>query len=569
MSMIVPRDRETPRPASAIVRGATLIKDMGRLRHIVGVAARHGFGEALERLNLQDNAIVAILARRDPDPSPARTMPERLRRALQELGPTFVKLGQVLSTRPDLVPAEYVDQLKHLQEDVAPAPFAEMRATVEGALGRRLEEVFASFDETPVAAASVAQVYRARLFDGEDVAVKVLRPGVRDVVDADIGVMHFLARRLEATFAEARALNLGAMVRALERALKRELDLRSEARNLERFGRMFAGRGDVRVPRVIPEWTSRDVLVMEFVPGERITDAAERLSPARREALVAACFDVLYTMVLRQGLFHGDLHPGNVKLAADGAIVLYDFGLVGRLTPAMRERVVDLLVAVGQRDAQAVAEAFHEMAERARPVAMNELVAEIADLLDHAFSERTLSELDLGALLVQVSEIGVRFGLRVPAEYTMMIKAVLTLEGVGKALAPEVDPVAAARPYVMEVLRSRYDPDRLAAEAGRAVLGVSRLARELPPTLRELLRSVEGGRVRLGVDLATSPGLAPALRGALGPVTDAVLAGGFVVAGALAMGHGAAQVAGLPAVSIVLLVLGVVFAVRALVSRRG
>lgn len=570
MSHIVPRERSTPRPSNALMRGATLIKDASRLREIATVAVRHGFGEVLERLNLKDNVVVSILARRDGEEAAALTMPERARLAMQELGPTFVKLGQLLSTRPDIVPLEYIEELKRLQDDVTPLPFEVIRRLVEGSCHRELEEVFSDFNPVPVAAASVAQVHRARLFDGEDVAVKVLRPGVREKVSADVSVMYFLARRLEATFAEARALNLEAMVREFESAIRRELDLENEARNLRRFREMFAGRSDVHIPAVITDWSSRDVLVMEFVEGDKITDAAARLDLEQRDELVRTCFDILYIMVLREGLFHGDLHPGNVKLSSDGAVAIYDLGLVGRLTPLMRDRVVDLLAALSQNDPQLVAESFFEMAVRTQPVDVREFGAAVADLLDSTFADRTLGELDLGGVLGKLGELGVRYGMRVPSEYAMMIKAVLTLEGVGKALAPQVDPMEVARPYVSEVLRQRFSPERLLSEGMRALLAVSRLTRELPPTLQEVMHSVEGGRIRFGVDLSPDFSLGAMLRRAIRPLNDGLLGGGLAIAGALALEHGEALILGLPLVSIVLFAGAAVFLGRAvLLGRRG
>lgn len=563
-------DRPDHLSSSAIVRGASLIKDASRLRHIVTIAARHGLGEVLERLKIQDNVIVSTLARAsDGDRVASKTMPERVREALQELGPTFVKLGQVFSTRPDVIPEEYIEQLRRLQDDVAPVELTELESAITDATGGPLSEVFAEIDAKPVAAASVAQVHRARLFSGEEVAVKVLRPSVREVVSADIGVMYFLARRLESTFAEARSLNLVAMVREFERAMRRELDLRNEARNLRRFDTMFVGRADIRVPAVFSDISGRDALVMEFIEGEKITEAAEKMDDQKRDDLVRACFDVLFIMVLREGLFHGDLHPGNVKITSDGAIAIYDVGLVGRLTPMMRERVVDLLLALSQRDYQAVSEAFYDMAVRTRPVNMGQFAGEVADLLDQTLSERTLSELDLGSLLAQLGELGVRFGMRVPSEYAMMIKAILTLEGVGKTLAPEVDPIEAARPYVVEVLQERYSPERLGTEAARTLLSMSRVARELPPTIHEMLRSVEGGRVRVGVDLSTGDEVGPLLRKVVSPVTDAVLVGGFTVAGALALSHGEPFIIGVPPTSLVLFIIAALFLGRTLISRRS
>jgi ubiquinone biosynthesis protein len=235
----------------------------------------------------------------------------------------------------------------------------------------------------------------------------------------------------------------------------------------------------------------------------------------------------------------------------------------------MRERVVDLLLALTQRDYQSVSEAFYDMAVRTRPVNMGQFAGEVADLLDSAFIEHTLDELDLGGLLAQLGELGVRFGMRVPAEYAMMIKAILTLEGVGKTLAPDVDPIEAARPYVVEVLRDRYSPERLGTEAARTLLSMSRVARELPPTVHEMLRSVEGGRVRIGVDVKPGADVGPLLGRSVSPITDALLTGGFTVAGALALPYGEPLIVGLPPTSLVLFAIALLFLGRTLLLGRS
>jgi ubiquinone biosynthesis protein len=391
---------------------------------------------------------------------------------------------------------------------------------------------------------------------------------VRQVVDADIAIMDLLAHRLEAAFAEARALNLSAMVHEFERAMHMELDLRHEARHLARFRTMFEGRPAVKIPRVIPELCTAEVLVMELVHGRKITEAAADLPPERRDDLVRVCFDILFTMVLEERVFHGDLHPGNVFLAEDGAVALLDMGLVGRLSPTMRDQVVDVLVALGQGDWNGVAEAFYEMAVRTRPVALRAFVAEVAEVMDASIAGRTLAELELGSVLGQLGELGVRFGMRVPSEYAMMIKAVLTVEGLGRTLAPTVNPVEAARPYVEAAIRQRYAPERLGSEGLRALLTVTRTARELPHALREVLSSVEGGRARVGVDLQTARDLGPTLRAALSPVTDAVLLAGLDIAGALALRHGEAVAFGIPMVSLVLFGLGAGVLLRLVFRRR-
>jgi ubiquinone biosynthesis protein len=331
---------------------------------------------------------------------------------------------------------------------------------------------------------------------------------------------------------------------------------------------MFEGRPEVRIPAVIQELSTSEVLVMEFIDGGKITDEAGDLSPERRDELVRVCFDILFTMVLGERVFHGDLHPGNVLLTRDGSVALLDLGLVGTLTPTMRDQVVDVLVALSQGDWNSVAEAFYDVAVRTRAVNMREFSAEVADIMDSSIAGRSLSELELGSVLTRLGDVGVRFGMRVPSEFAMMIKAILTVEGLGKTLAPSVNPVEIVKPYVAGALRARYAPERLGQEGLRALLTVTRVARELPPTLREVISSVEGGRLRVGVDLSTARDLSPSLKTALAPVTDAVLAGGLLIAGAMALPHGDTVLLGLPPVSLVLFSLAGLAIIRLLVRSK-
>ncbi|MFH1602631.1 MAG: AarF/ABC1/UbiB kinase family protein, partial [Pseudomonadota bacterium] len=418
-----------------------MIKDIGRLRTIIGVLVKYGFGEVVERLHLEDNIVVSLLAKAPKDGEKISTA-QRLFLICEELGPTFIKFGQILSTRPDLVPAEVAEELSRLQDNVQPMPFAEVRQAVENSLGAPLDERFAAFDSEPLASASIAQVHRARLRTGEDVAVKVRRPGIVEIIDSDLNIIYFLARRLEAMAPEARMFDLSGIVHEFELAIRRECDFVNERRNVERFRRMFAGKEFVHIPQSFADYSSRDVLTLEYVSGVKISEALDKLPGLDRNALAKHAVNIVFDMVLRHGFFHGDLHPGNVFVREDGTIIILDCGMTGRLTPKMRDRAIDVILAVLQRDWSAVAENFYEMVVHERPVNYAAFEADVVDVMERYFVDRTLAEVEVGGFFMELAQGAIRHQLKMPPDYTMMFKALLTMEGVGKRLAPDLDVVA-------------------------------------------------------------------------------------------------------------------------------
>ena len=312
------------------------IRDIARFRDIVSVLTKHGFGQILQLLDLEERAIIRSLI---PD-SGAEGTPERLAKALEELGPTFVKLGQILSTRPDLLPESYTRALRRLQSNVAPQPADAIIGTIESELGSSIDELFASFERESLAAGSVAQVHRARLHDGTEVVVKVIRPGIRRTVDADIDILYLLAA-LVSKLPEARAFNPRGVAQEMDRAIHRELDLAHERVNIERFRENFEEVDWVIVPRPYPELSSRSVLTMDYVDGVQFTQYQEvgcdRVTLAQRGV---AC---VLKMAFEDGFFHADPHPGNVLALRDNRIALLDMGMTGSLDRPSREKIVVLL----------------------------------------------------------------------------------------------------------------------------------------------------------------------------------------------------------------------------------
>jgi ubiquinone biosynthesis protein len=406
-----------PRPVRAARRAGQRVR---RYSQITRIAARHGFAPMLGIGRREDGAPVATAA--------------RLRRALEEGGGMFVKLGQVMSTRSDLLPASAVQELSRLQDNVAPADPAAMRAVVEGELGRRVEEVFSEFDWEPLATASIAQAYRARLCDGEAVVVKVQRPGIADDVDRDVLVLEQLARTAEARTPVAREYRVTELAAEFTSVLRQELDFRLEARNLTTIAANLAAQPAVHVPEVRTELTTSRMLVLERLDGVSVRDA-ERLEAAGvdRPGLADALLRCFLQQILVDGVFHADPHPGNVLVLADRRLGLLDFGAVGHLDTLQQAAVRDMLVAVGRADAGAIRDAVVEVATVRRHVDDTQLERALARFVARHLGRGAVPN---AAMLTDMLRLLASFGIVLPPEFSTLFRTLATLEGTLITLSP-------------------------------------------------------------------------------------------------------------------------------------
>ncbi len=473
------------------------MQDWKRAREILNVGAKYGFlidpaftakvpGLGL----LTPGATIAALSRG-----------ERAKRVLEELGPTYVKLGQILSIRQDLIPGDIVDSLKQLQKDVAPLPAEDLRDVVEGYLGAPIEEHFESFDMTPMAAASIAQVHRARLrADGDvhDVVVKVQRPGIREKMESDLSILYWLARLAEGSIAEATLYQPVAIVREFEAALLQELDFLHEARNIQETTRNFESRpGLLVLPRVYDHLTTQKILVMSLVPGIRITDVVGKPEYDSEELLQRA-LEVIFEMVFTDGFFHGDPHPGNVLVNAESRIAMLDFGLMGRLTKEQQETLIQLALAVFARNPSQLTRVVMKMGQV--PPTFNRLAfeADVRRLMDKYLGVE-LAQLNSENLIRECMEMIVEHHVRLPGEYAILGRAAGTIEGIARTPYPEFNVMKVAAPFATRLVSRRLDPHKLGTEAMGLALSVQQLLADAPMQASRLLDDLEAGRVQLGV----------------------------------------------------------------------
>jgi ubiquinone biosynthesis protein len=529
------------------------IQDVGRFREIVAVMVRHGFGHLVERWNLQDTFVLKLLVQKRSEEE-RKSLEVRIVEALQELGPTFVKLGQILSTRPDLIPPALCDQLKRLQDRVSPITFEEARGVLESSLGRPADEVFAELDPTPLASASIAQVHAARLLTGEEVVIKIQRPGIGRTIESDLNILYFVARQLEATIPELRAFDPVAIAREFEKAIRLELDFHHEASHLERFDRNFSSWTSVHIPRFYKQASSDRVLTIERLRGHKITEAGEHGHDMARVA--RECVRMLFKMVFEDGFFHGDLHPGNIFILDGSRIGLIDFGLVGRMTQAMKDAMADLLLAVVTHDFEGVARSFYAISIRRGKVDYAAFEADTIDIMERYFLNRTLAEVDFGAFLRDLVEGAIRHDVSVPPDYTMFFKAIMTVEGIGKTISPDLDLVTECRPYVERLVAERYSPERVLRAAADSLQAFGRIGRILPFTLEKVLQQLDDGRLTLGVEYPQLATLEQARDKRLNRAVLGALAGSLLLVGALERQDHGFTLFGLPGVTLVAWTVG-------------
>lgn len=469
-------------------------KHFALYKNVLVLLAKYGHGDLVKKAPVVDDPL-------EFGPLPS-TPPEakELATDLERLGPTFIKLGQLISTRADFIPPAYMDALSRLQDHVEPFSFGEVEAIVAVEVGARLSKAFKEFDSTPMAAASLGQVHRAVLRDGRPVAVKVQRPRIREQVAEELDAMHEIAEILDAHTDAGQRFGFTEMVEELRKSLLRELDYRQEAANLRLLGEKLAGFERIVVPQPIDDYTTGRVLTMDYIGGRKITKLGPlALLEMDGEGLAEELFRAYLKQILVDGFFHADPHPGNIFLTDDGRIALLDLGMTARLGPSLQERLLKLLLAISEGQSEKAADAAIQMGEPRESFDELQFRRRIGEVVAQQ-QEATIAGMQIGRVVMQVKQIAADCHIRVPAEMTMLGKTLLNLDLVGRTLSPQFDPNQSIRRNAAELLHQRTLKGLSSGSIFSALLETKELVEKLPHRLNQFFELVATNKLRVKVD---------------------------------------------------------------------
>lgn len=545
-----------------------------RYREIFLAFFKYGFGDVLKLVHLQK--LLEIKVQHLPQEQGAlhlKRPAERFRLALEELGPTFVKFGQILSSRRDLVNEELHNELRKLQDQVPPFPGEAARKIVAEDLKQPIEAVFKEFEETALAAASVAQVHRAVLKSGDVVAVKVRRPDIPQIIEVDLAILADLARFLEKHVEEIAVLNPVGIVREFARTLMNELDFTNEARNMDRFSKQFRSAHIIRVPYVHHEFTTERVLTMEFLAGQRVDQPdelrARHIDPIKLSERMSK---LIYQQMFQHGFFHGDPHPGNMTILPGGVTCLYDYGMMGNLTTVFRQDIATMILGLAEKNQRMVMRSLVGMSEQGFADDPRKLETDVDAFARHHLN-RPLKELRLGFVLNRLLDLLMDHKLRMKADFYLGIKALSQVEAIGQELNPDLNFVKFGEPYATEVLEKKYDALRILKNLHKSIAASLDLLRDLPTDLQDLYERIKHGRYAIPIEHKINPEGFEPLRNTLNHIanrlTNAILASSLLIcSGLLILADVPPRWRGMSVLGAVGLGLGVTLTLRIFLSIR-
>lgn len=478
------------------------VRHLSRYKDIAQILVANGFGWFIDEIGLAD---VMALPRRIFSSRQERESPttyERIRQVIEQLGPTFIKLGQVASLRADVFPGEFIEQLARLQDEVPAFSFTQVRSIVEEELGQPLESVFRVFDEEPVGSASIGQVHRAELQSGEEVAVKVQRPQIDRKIEVDLDILMDLARLAERHFDFAEHYELSQVVDEFRYTLMNELNYTIEGRNADRLRKIHKDDTNIRIPEIFWDWTTPRVLTMEYVRGIKLNNA-ELLRDAGYDAGIVAerVAQAVFSQMLMHGFFHADPHPGNLAVLPDHSVLFMDFGMVGRLTPEMKRFLANLILALMRRDSDAIVRVLYRMGVVPSDIEEQKLQRDV-DGMREKYYDLPFQQISLGEAVGELFSIAYKHRIKIPADLTLVGKTLITVEGVVEGLDPSFRIFNIAEPFGRTLLKERMNPKNISMATFRGAIEMFDVIGDIPKQLRGMMKSMKTGRVRVQLEMA-------------------------------------------------------------------
>lgn len=476
------------------------IRDIRRFNQILRILSKHGFGFAIQQLRLEDHVIgrgiiKTRILRRFTEPLESRAV--RLRKVLEELGPTFIKFGQILSVRPDLVPLDLCNELSKLQDHVPPFGYDDVRKQIKESFGEYPEELFASFDPDPLAAASLGQVHRAQLETGENVVVKVQRPDIRKMIETDLDILYTLAQLASRYMQDVKFFNPVGIVDEFSKVITKEIDFTYEAHNIDKFRKNFKDSTTVHIPKVFWDYTKTKVVTIEEIKGIRLNDYLNQSHAAEEKKAVAANgANAILQQIFIDGFFHADPHPGNIFILPDNAAAFIDFGMVGRLDEDTKNVIVSLLIAVSMKNIHGILKALETLGTFVEEDTLQDFKHDISDFLERYY-DIPLKRVEISTILPQAINVMTRHKLKIPPQFHTLIKAIATIDGIARQLDPEFNTIAHTRPFVERLVHERHDPKRIFKDMTLYSSELLDILKILPRDFYEIVKKIKRGNLKI------------------------------------------------------------------------
>lgn len=475
----------------------TAYRQFQRYREIAMILLRHGFDDLIVTFGLRHYLPLGKRRKKPMKEAAPTTRYQRLRLVVEELGPTFIKFGQLLGSRRDLLPAEFITELEKLQDEVPPFPAEEARGIVEEELGGSIDDIFKTFNAEPSASASIAQVHEAFTHDGQHLAVKIRRPNIRKTVETDISIMYSLAKFAQRMVEGAEVFEIERVVDQFARMIRKELDLSLEAANIQRFQRCFQNKDFIHVPKIYPQFSSHRMLTMEYITGVKITDLDRYEEHGlSRQVVAERGAEFMLDQIFTHGFFHADPHPGNIRILPGNVLCLLDYGIMGTFSERNREELAKLVMGFTERDEHAVCKAMLELSITSSFIRTTELEADVGNFIeDHLY--RPVGEINLGNVMGDLGSLMIHYDIHLPANFFLIIKCLSTSEGVGQQLIPEFDLQEYTKPFAHQIMREQIKPGKTLKDIYYTAMDTRALVRDLPGEIKNAFTMFREGNMRI------------------------------------------------------------------------